>query len=147
MAKEYLNLTSSQLIDKAIMRKEGVLATNGALCVETGARTGRSPKDRFIIREKTTQDEIEWGNINRPISEETFNSLWRRVEEYLNSKQESFVSTLHVGSDPSHYLPVIVRTETAWQNLFGQNLFIRPKIYNPALKNEWNILNEGAEIF
>lgn len=141
MATQHLNLTSDQLVDMALERKEGVLAANGALSVETGNRTGRSPKDRFIVKEASTEVEIEWGNVNRPFDEDKFNALWERVENYLNDKDAFFTSELHVGSDPEHYLAVNVRTETAWQNLFGRNLFVRPNNYNPASKDEWQILN------
>ena len=140
-AVQHLNLTSSQLIDHAVERKEGVIAATGALSVVTGARTGRSPNDRFIVKEASTENDIDWGNINRPISEDKFNALWDRVDNYLSEKDAFFVSQLHVGSDPEHYIPVNVRTETAWQNLFGQNLFIRPETYNSSDKSEWQILN------
>ncbi|WP_444994399.1 phosphoenolpyruvate carboxykinase [Aliikangiella sp. IMCC44359] len=141
MAIQHLNLTSDELINFALERKEGTLAANGALSVETGIRTGRSPKDRFIVKEASTEADIDWGNVNRPFDENKFNALWERVENYLNEKDAYFTSELHVGSDPQHYLPVNVRTETAWQKLFGQNLFIRPENYNPANKDQWQILN------
>ncbi len=140
-ALQHINLPKHQLIDHAVERKEGILAANGALSVITGARTGRSPNDRFIVKEVSTEAEIDWGNVNRPISEDKFNALWDKVENYLNQKDAFYVSELHVGSDPAHYLAVNVRTETAWQNLFGQNLFIRPKSFNPANKEQWQIMN------
>lgn len=141
MATQHLNFTSEQLVNMALERNEGVLAGNGALSVKTGSRTGRSPKDRFIVKESSTEADIEWGNVNRPFEEDKFNALWERVENHLNDKDAYFTSELHVGSDPEHYLPVHVRTETAWQNLFGQNLFIRPDTFNPANKETWKILN------
>lgn len=140
-AVQHLNLSNHQLIDHALERKEGVLADNGALSVITGARTGRSPNDRYIVKESSTESQIEWGKVNRAISEDKFNALWDRVEVYLDNKDAYYVSELHVGSDPEHYIPVNVRTETAWQNLFGQNLFIRPETFNPADKKQWQILN------
>ena len=140
-AVPHLNLSTDQLIDHAIKRKEGILAATGALSIVTGARTGRSPNDRFIVKEHSTQADIDWGKVNRPIVEDKFDALWERVETHLSQKETYFVSELHVGSDPKHYIPVNVRTETAWQNLFGQNLFIRPADYNPSDKEEWQVLN------
>ncbi len=135
------NLGTDALVKKSLLRQEGELASNGALSIETGVRTGRSPLDRYIVEEASTKDEIDWGNVNKPISEDIFNALWTRVRSYLNEQTEHFVAYLHVGEDPEFYLPVEVSTETAWQNLFARNLFVRPSAYNPSSKEQWQILN------
>ncbi|MDR5903138.1 phosphoenolpyruvate carboxykinase [Halomonas icarae] len=139
----HVNLSSAELIERSVASGEGRLAANGALVVSTGVRTGRSPKDRYIVDEPTTSAKIDWGSVNRPFDAEKFAALWERVETYLTGK-EHYVSELHVGSDPDYYLPVRVQTETAWQNLFGRTMFVRPEAYNPSAKEEWTILNAAG---
>jgi phosphoenolpyruvate carboxykinase (ATP) len=134
------NLSSAQLAAQSILRSEGTFASNGAIVVETGARTGRSPKDRFIVDEASTSEFIDWGEVNQPIDGEIFDRLWDRVQVHLN-ETETFLSNLHVGADPEHYLPIEVNTEYAWHSLFGRSLFIVPQHYNPHNKEVWQIFN------
>jgi len=138
---QHINLSVEQLVEMAIQRKEGVLAANGALTVNTGKRTGRSPKDKFLVKEPGTEKNIDWGVVNQPIAEDKFHALWKRAEEYLMTC-DTFVSNLQVGADATHYLPIKVITEYAWHNLFARQLFIRPQdFHGKSNKAEWTILS------
>lgn len=140
-AKSFQHLTTEALIQAAVERHEGVLAANGALCVNTGTRTGRSPKDKFIVRDVNTEETIDWGVINQPISEARFQALWQKALDYVQHI-DLFVSELQVGADPHHYLPVTVLTEYAWHNLFARQLFIdEPHFHGHGNKPKWTILS------
>ncbi len=139
----FTDLTPSELIEHALTRNEGSLTDTGALLITTGKRTGRSPNDRFIVDEPSTSRDIDWGDVNKPFSEDKFEALWDRASEHLSQK-DRFVSHLHVGAHEEHCLAVEVTTETAWQGLFGRNMFIKPEKYNPKNKKEWTILNVAS---
>ena len=79
----HVNLSTAELIERAVAQGEGRLASHGALVVKTGERTGRSPKDRFIVDEPSTSAQIDWGSVNRPFDAERFDALWERVAGYL----------------------------------------------------------------
>jgi len=136
----YTDLSTAKLVEQAILRGEGNLSDTGALVVATGKRTGRSPKDKFIVDDGLTHDYVDWNTINQPFSIDKFNALWNKVEQF-SKQQDSFVSYVHVGAAEDYYLPVKMITATAWQNLFGRQLFILPNSYNPQSKEEWTILN------
>ena len=133
-------LSNEELIKAAIQNNEGIIASNGALTTQTGSRTGRSPNDRFIVKEPSTENDIDWGSINKPFEESKFNPLWDKVQNYLDSKV-TYISHVHVGSHVDHYLPIKVRTETAWHGLFSKLIFVVPDIFNPKNKDEWQILS------
>ena len=134
------DLNQDELIELSLNRGEGEIAANGALLVKTGKRTGRSPLDRFIVKDPITESKVEWGEVNRPFESEKFNSLWERVELYLSEK-DVFISSLHVGEHKEHYIPVEIQTEWAWHNLFGKQMFIRPKVFNPSNKETWSVMS------
>jgi phosphoenolpyruvate carboxykinase (ATP) len=118
------NLTASVLVEHSLRRGEGRLASNGALVAETGSRTGRSPKDKFIVKDAITADKVHWGN-NQAMEPEKFEALYERVIDHLKDK-ELFVQDLYAGADPAYRLPIRVINEYAWHNLFVRQLFIRP---------------------
>jgi phosphoenolpyruvate carboxykinase (ATP) len=136
----YSELCPAELVELAVRRGEGQFTANGALVVKTGKRTGRSPKDRFIVKEPSTADSIDWGVVNQPIAPDVFDALWDRVQVHL-ADTDTFVSYLHVGADPEHYLPIEVTTEYAWHALFGRALFVRPERFNPNGKHTWQVVN------
>jgi len=121
----YRNLSVAELIEHALIRGEGRLAANGALCVETGKYTGRSPKDRFIVDEPGSSHEIDWNLINRPISQDHFQQLYQKMLGYVEGR-DLYIFDGFVGADPNHRFGVRVINEFAWQNLFVHQLFRRP---------------------
>lgn len=140
--KTYLNLSLSELVNLALSRGEGELAANQGFVVKTGARTGRSPQDRFIVRDEITDTTVDWNTINQPLSPEKFDLLWLRAMQYLDEKDCQFVSHLKVGADEHLGIPVKVITELAWHNLFAYVLFIRPETsLPPNHPKQWTILS------
>ena len=121
----YRNLCPAELVEKAIMRGEGKLTDKGALLVNTGKYTGRSPKDKFIVDSEAVHDNISWGSVNRPISRDVFNSIKNDMIEYLNNK-EVFIFDGFAGADKKVTRKFRVINELPAQNLFIRNLLIRP---------------------
>ncbi|BDE06618.1 phosphoenolpyruvate carboxykinase [ATP] 2 [Vulcanimicrobium alpinum] len=118
----YRNQSASQLYEQALARGEGRIGADGQLVVETGKHTGRSPQDKFIVREPGSENHIDWEN-NKPIDAHVFDALLARVGEYLSGK-DVFSLDCHVGADPRYRLPVRIITEFAWHSLFARDLFI-----------------------
>ncbi len=135
-----VNAPACRLIELALQRGEGQLAESGALVVSTGARTGRSPKDRFIVQEPGSETLIDWGAINQPVLPATFDALWTRVSDSLRAR-DVFLSTLLVGAHPDHYQAVEVTTSCAWHAQFANTLFIHASPYNPTGKPAWKLMS------
>jgi phosphoenolpyruvate carboxykinase (ATP) len=119
------NLLPPQVVEAALRRGEAELAARGSLVAGTGKRTGRSPKDKFTVKDSVTENKIAWGSVNLPFPSDKFDALYDRVLDYLRSK-ELFVQDLFCGADPQYRLPIQVINEYAWHNLFVRQLFIRP---------------------
>jgi phosphoenolpyruvate carboxykinase (ATP) len=117
------NLNAAQLFEEAICRREGNAAVGGPLVVRTGKHTGRSPQDKFFVREPSSENQIDWGKTNKPFDAGRFAALLGRVDEYLRDKHVYSLDA-HAGADPRYRLPIRVVTERAWHNLFAHHLFI-----------------------
>ena len=120
------NLGAAQLVQAAVRRGEGRLASTGALSTTTGKYTGRSPHDKFVVEDEVTRDTVAWGPVNVPFSEEKFYKIYQMVLDYLEQQEELFVFDGYVGADPEHRMPLRVVNQYAWQNLFARQLFISP---------------------
>ena len=113
----------SLLYEEAVRRREGSVAAHGPLVCRTGPHTGRSPNDKFLVREPSSEQHVAWGKVNRPIDAAAFDQLHRRMAAYLKGR-ELFVQDAWAGADPSFRLPIRVVTERAWHSLFARHLFI-----------------------
>lgn len=133
-------LTPDELHDITIEKGQGVESDTGALAINTGEFTGRSPQDRFIVRDSITEDKVWWGNVNIPFDSAKFEALYNKVTAYLSNK-EVFVRDSYVCADQDYRLNVRVVTETAWSNLFCYNMFLRPE--ESELENftaDWHVV-------
>ena len=125
-ATVYWNLDNLSLIDMAVDRDEGYLTAEGALVTETGERTGRSPNDKFIVDEDSTNQDVHWGDVNISTDSEVFERLKVQVIDYLSQRDSLFVQDLYCGSEESEALPIRVINQNAWHNAFARNMFVRP---------------------
>jgi phosphoenolpyruvate carboxykinase (ATP) len=119
------NLSTPQLIEAAIARGEASLASNGALVALTGSRSGRSPRDKFIVRDELTRESVDWGRVNQPFDPDSFEALLDRVLGHMRER-DLYVLDLFSGADHEYRLPVQVIAEYAWHALFVKQLFLRP---------------------
>lgn len=138
----YWNLTTPALYEQIIRRREGVIGHLGPVILRTGAFTGRSPNDKFIVKEPSSEAHISWGDVNVPFSEENFNKVYMRVLAYLQGS-DIFIQDCYAGADPKYRIAVRVITEYAWHNLFARNMFIRLKSLEQykSFKPEFTVIN------
>ena len=117
------NLSPAALYEEAVRRSEGLIGAEGPLVCRTGQHTGRSPNDKFVVREPSSERHVHWGNVNRPIDEAKFDLLHRDLTAYLQDK-ELYVLDAWAGADPAYHLPIRIVNEFAWHNLFARNMFL-----------------------
>jgi phosphoenolpyruvate carboxykinase (ATP) len=137
---QFWNLTPAELVEDTILQGEGLLTDTGALAIDTGEFTGRSPKDRFIVEDDITKDAVWWGDINKGISSTHFDTLYARMKSYLSGR-DIYVRDSYACADDDFRMNIRVVTELPWSNMFAYNMFLRPneeeiKSFSP----DWNIV-------
>ncbi len=133
----YWNLTTPALYEESVRRREGWISHLGPLVVHTGHHTGRSPNDKFIVRDASNEEKIAWGKINRAMEPSKFDTLYAKLTAFFQGR-DLFIQNLYGGADPRYRIPVRIITDHAWQNLFARNLLIPP---------EEPIIHSAAETF
>ncbi len=140
-AKVKYQLSSVALHEETLKKRMGEEASNGALAINTGEFTGRSPKDRFIVKDDITRDKVWWGNINIPFPTDMFDALYDKVTNYLSEK-EIYVRDSYACADPKYRLNIRVVNEYPWSNMFAHNMFLRPSEEElDSFDPEWLIIN------
>jgi phosphoenolpyruvate carboxykinase (ATP) len=140
-ATAHYQLSPEELQEATIEKGQGVETSSGALAVNTGEFTGRSPKDRFIVKDEITKDDVWWSDINIPFDAGKFDALYEKVTDYLSEK-EIYVRDSFAGADEEYRMNIRVINEYPWSNMFAYNMFLRPeKEELEAFKEEWLVVN------
>ncbi len=137
----HYQLQPDELSEQTLLRGQGEVNDTGALCIRTGEFTGRSPQDKFIVKDALTEDSVHWNNFNIAIAPEKFTALKAKVLNYLNAQEELWVRDAYACADPQYRLNIRVINEHAWSNLFAYNMFLRPT--EQELSNfepDWHII-------
>lgn len=136
----FWNLSPSELVEDTILNGQGVLTDTGAIAIETGEFTGRSPQDRFIVFDSKTEDAVWWGDVNKKFDAAKFKGLYNRMKAYLNGR-DVYVRDAYACADEDYRLNIRVVTEMPWSNMFAYNMFLRPTNEEIANFNpEWHIV-------
>jgi phosphoenolpyruvate carboxykinase (ATP) len=137
----HYQLSPEELVNDSIRIGEGILCNTGALVIKTGEFTGRSPKDKFIVKDDLTENTVHWNEFNLPLDEKYFNIIRKKVMDHLEKLPEVWIRDCHACADPRFRLSVRVINEKPWSNLFAHNMFLRPtesELEN--FKPDWHIL-------
>jgi phosphoenolpyruvate carboxykinase (ATP) len=122
----YWNLPTAALYEESVRRHEGLICRHGPLVVRTGHHTGRSPNDKFVVKEASSEGHVWWGKVNRPYEPRLYEQLRRRMRSYLRGRT-LFVQDCFVGADPEFRIPIRILTENAWHSIFARNMFLPAK--------------------
>ncbi|MGE5943849.1 MAG: phosphoenolpyruvate carboxykinase (ATP), partial [Flavobacteriales bacterium] len=134
-------LSPEELQEITLKKGQGVEASSGALAVNTGEFTGRSPKDRFIVKDEVTKDRVWWGPVNIPFDSEAFEKLYNKVTNYLSNK-DIYVRDCYACADKEYQTNIRVITEYPWSNQFAYNMFLRPTEEElEGFIPEWTVIN------
>ena len=160
VGKVYRNLSYDELFEHEVKNSEGKLSANGTMMVDTGKFTGRSPKDKYFVKQDPSQENIAWGSINKPVSAEIFDELYAEVTGYLSGK-DVYIADGFSGANPKTTRKIRFITEIAWQAHFIKNMFIRPQesaldsfspdftVYNAAklTNKKWQDMGLNSDVF
>lgn len=134
--------TPDELVQDTLRIGEGELTDSGALAIRTGEFTGRSPKDKFTVKDETTQNSVHWNEFNIPIEEKYFHVIHKKIMDYLNEKPEIWIRDCYACADPKYRLNIRVVTEKPWTNLFAYNMFLRPEEEElEHFKPDWHVIS------
>lgn len=140
LGNQFWNLSPAELVEDTIINGQGVLTDSGAIAIETGEFTGRSPKDRFIVCDAKTENAVWWGDINIKFTPERYDALFNRMKAYLNGR-DVYVRDAYAGAVAEHRLNLRVVTEFPWSNMFAYNMFLRPSAEQlEDFEPEWHIV-------
>src|SRR4051812_15609995 len=136
------NLIAPELFQAAARRSEGEFADMGPFVAVTTPHTGRSPNDKFVVREPTSEKDIDWGKVNQPMTPDSYRLLLSDVKRHLNERDELFVEDLYCGADPAYRLSVRYVSPNAWHMAFVRNMFIRPELTDlPTFDPNFTVLH------
>ncbi len=125
----FWNLHTPELYERILANNEGIISHIGPVVVSTGKFTGRSPLDKFIVKDSITEDKVDWGDVNFPYSAEKFDTMLEKIKAYLQNR-EIYALDAYAGTDDEYKMPVRIITELAWHNLFSRNMFVIPKSHD-----------------
>jgi len=138
----HYQLSPAELVQDTLTMGEGILNDTGALVIKTGEFTGRSPKDKFTVRDEITENTVNWNEFNIPMEEKYFHIIHKQITDHLNQKKELWVRDCYACADPEYRLNIRVVNEKPWNNLFAYNMFLRPTEEElEDFKPEWHILS------